>query len=248
MARARGYDPLATSTEQNHLLDRIVEACTRPTAVAIFDLDGCLFDTRPRQVQIWREYASRHGLVEPYRAQIHHIKDWCTRDTFTRAGVSQDWLDIHLDALENDWFERFFDGRTVRYDHAMPGAAQRVRDCQHAGAHIVYLTGRHQAMRAGTLEALQAAGFPLDGDRARLWTKPGFEESDLDYKLSTIEHLHMLGEPVLFLDNEPCNVNGFREHLPDALVVFVETDHSPRPEEPHPELPWLRSFLRTGES
>ena len=31
-----------------------------------------------------------------------------------------------------------------------------------------------------------------------------------------------------------------------ALVVFVETDHSPRPDAPHSSLPWLRSFSRTG--
>ena len=30
---------------------------------------------------------------------------------------------------------------------------------------------------------------------------------------------------------------------PEALVVFVETDHSPKPVEPLPDLPWLRSFL-----
>ena len=29
----------------------------------------------------------------------------------------------------------------------------------------------------------------------------------------------------------------------EALVVFVETDHSPRPVEPLSGIPWLRSFL-----
>jgi hypothetical protein len=55
-----------------------------------------------------------------------------------------------------------------------------------------------------------------------------------------------MGRPVLFLDNEPANVNKFRERFSQSLVVFVETDHSPRKDEPQPEIPWLRSFSRTG--
>jgi len=48
------------------------------------------------------------------------------------------------------------------------------------------------------------------------------------------------------LDNEPANVNKFHDRHPDAQVVFVETDHSPRPDEPHSDLQWLRGFLRQG--
>ena len=50
MARARGYSPFETSPEQDTLLDQIVDhaKATGAEGVGVFDLDGCLFDTRPR--------------------------------------------------------------------------------------------------------------------------------------------------------------------------------------------------------
>ena len=52
------------------------------------------------------------------------------------------------------------------------------------------------------------------------------------------------GEPVLFIDNEPSNVNMFAETCPESMVVFIETDHSPRNIEVN-HIPWIRSFVQT---
>ena len=241
--RARGYDVLHVGEGNTALLDRIVGHARGEGTVAVFDLDGCLFDTRPRQVHIFRELASQRGFDPLYRVHVDHFRDWSTRNTLVNAGLDPDWVDRHADAVRAWWAKHFFTSAYVLYDHAMPGAAALVREVHAGGAHVVYLTGRDLSMKRGTDTALKRFGFPT-GDRATLIVKPTFHMDDTKFKDGALETVEGLGRVVLYLDNEPANVNMYRKRHPDALVVFVETDHSPRPDTPDEEIPWLRSFCR----
>ena len=111
------------------------------------------------------------------------------------------------------------------------------------GTYIVYLTGRDETMRAGTETSLLRYGFPL-GERATLIVKPDFETDDTLFKGDAMKQIRTYGDPVIFLDNEPSNVNRFQDDCPDALVVFVETDHSPKPATPYEGMPRVKGFLR----
>ena len=99
-------------------------------------------------------------------------------------------------------------------------------------------------MEAGTQAALVGYGFPFGVERTSLMVKPDARTDDTNFKAEAIERIDTMGRVVLYLDNEPANVNLFRRRHPEALVVFVETDHSPRPDEPDADIPWLRSFYR----
>ena len=248
MPRSRGYSPFESSSEQDALLDSIIATAAEHgnSGVGVFDLDGCLFDTRSRQVHIFREFASQKGVLELYSVEAVHFKDWDLGNTLRNAGVSAACIDEVLEDLKAFWFERFFTSRYVGFDHAMPGAVDLVQRCRATGLKVVYLTGRDETMRAGTEASLTGFGFPLDGDECRLMVKPDFKTDDTEFKDAALLAIAKMGEPVLFMDNEPANVNKFRERYPSAQVVFVETDHSPRPDEPHESLPWLRSFSRTA--
>lgn len=243
--RSRGYAPLAWSEEGATLLARMLELARTvgPDHVAVFDLDGCLFDTRPRQVQIFRELAARSGFDPLYLVTTEHFSDWSIRSTLTNAGVGADWIDAHYDVIRAWWDRHFFTSTYVLYDHAMPGAAAFVRAVHEAGVHCVYLTGRDEAMRIGTEDALRRFGFPYDQPGATLLVKPDFRTDDTEFKEGALEIVAAIGHVVLYLDNEPANVNLFRRRHPESLVVFVETDHSPKHIEPDEEIPWLRSFL-----
>ena len=248
MARARGYSPFESSPEQDQLLDAIVGRAARhgTDGVGVFDLDGCLFDTRSRQVHIFREFASHTGNLDLYAVRTEHFKDWDLGNTLTNAGVPADRIAAVIDDLKKFWFDRFFTSRYVQFDHAMPGAVDLVNRCRNTGLKVVYLTGRDETMRAGTETALIEFGFPLDGGDCRLLVKPDFKTDDTEFKDEALGVIAGMAEPVIFLDNEPANVNKFYERYPESMVVFVETDHSPRPDEPDSDLPWLRSFSRHG--
>ena len=243
------------SAEQDALLERLVarakqaaEAATASggLAVGVFDLDGCLFDTRHRQIQILRELGSREGLPELYRVAPEHFVGWDLAATLAAAGLSEARAQQLYPTVRAAFDAHFFQGDYALYDHAMPGAAGLVWRCHQVGLRIVYLTGRHEQMRAATETALRRHGFPPCEGHTRLIMKPDLSTADLDFKAEALRELHLLGTPALFLDNEPSNVNHFADEHPDALVVWVETDHSPRPVGPHPHLPALRGFLHAA--
>ena len=100
------------------------------------------------------------------------------------------------------------------------------------GAEIVYLTGRHEPdMDEGTRSVLRRDGFPLDGERARLYPKPNFELDDYTHKKDAVASMSS-ARVVASFENEPSNLVIMQELLPDALHVFMETECSPRPAPP----------------
>lgn len=241
--RARGYAPYSGSPANNALLDDIV-ARAAPGMVAVFDLDGCLFDTRPRQVRIFRELAGLRAWPQLCAVREEHFLDWSLRRTMTNAGIDAAWIDEHETVIRAYWERTFFSSLYVTYDHAMPGAPDLVRAVWERGAQVVYLTGRDVSMAPGTEAALRAFGYPYNAVRTTLLVKPRFDMDDTLFKDQALEHIASLGTTNIYLDNEPANVNMFKTRHPDALVVFVETDHSPRADEPTAAIPWLRSFWR----
>jgi phosphoglycolate phosphatase-like HAD superfamily hydrolase len=245
MPRARGYAPFDVTPESAALVRRIVShaQAAGPGHVAVLDLDGCLFDTRPRQIHIFHELAARPGMEPLARVRAEHLTDWSIPGALRRAGLPEDFVAAHTDTVRRFWAERFFASRSLVHDHAMPGAPALVRALWDAGLHLVYLTGRDEGMRPGTEEALRRFAFPFDAPRTGLVMKPDAQADDTTFKEGALAAISELGRVVLYLDNEPANVNVFTRVHPEALVVFVETDHSPRPDEPDPRLPWLRSFL-----
>lgn len=243
--RARGYSPFAASAAGDALLDAVV-ARSGPGTVAVFDLDGCVFDTRPRQVRIFRELAAQRAWRELCAVREEHFLDWSLRGTMLNAGIDPAWVDEHEPAVRAWWSKCFFSSTYVMFDHAMPGAAELCRAVWATGAHVVYLTGRDVSMAPGTEAALRSFGFPYNAVRSTLLVKPTFEMDDTAFKDGALESIASLGETTVYLDNEPANVNMYKQRHPNALVVFVETDHSPRPDEPEAGIPWLRSFWRSG--
>jgi len=236
-----GYHLLHRCSEQDAILDAVI-ARARPGTVGIFDLDGCALDNRPRQIRILHEAAAYLDLPELCSVAPAHYLDWSMSKTLLRAGISPRRVEQILPEVERFWTKCFFDSDYAVFDHPAPGAPTLIRRCHDAGMHILYLTARAEKMREGTTAALQQFNFPW-GDRTDLVLKHPGAGDDEGYKVAAVQQRPALGQPVVFVDNEPANVNAFREHWPDALVVFVDTDHSPRPIKPNASLPRIRGFL-----
>lgn len=245
--RARGYHPFGTNPEQDALLDQII-ARAQPGTVGVFDLDGCLFDTRIRLVSIFHEFASQHPETGRYFAFAERgdFTDWDLKKPLRKYGMAETDIAAIFDDFIDFWRMRFFSDEYVAWDDPMPGATDLVRACHEKGMQIVYLTGRDINMRAGTEQALRRCGFPYGVERSQLFTKPTFKMEDTAYKMQALEDIKNLGAVVVSIDNEPANINSMSERFPDALCVHIETDHSFREDRPHAYIPRLRSFYRTA--
>lgn len=197
----------------------------------IFDLDSTLFDNRPRQVRILREFGQHKGIPELVNHDTRHwASGWDMRGAMVSAGLAESHADGLLGEARDFWRARFFTSEYSECDVAIAGAAEFLRDLMPTGVQIVYVTGRHEPMRAGSVKAMQNCGMPTpDGKQVRLIMKPTLEEHDDAFKERAVAEVRALGRVIAAFDNEPTHANGYRQSFPEALIVHLATDHSGRP-------------------
>lgn len=227
-----------------HLRRAVARAEAAGQGMAVLDLDGCLFDNRPRQLGVLRAWAASAGQAEALASlSIGHFQDWDLRATLRRAGVSPLWIEAHYDAVRAAWWRGFFSSDWMHLDEPLPGAVAFARALARAGLRPVYLTGRDDTMRPGTERALSRVGFPWGDGRAALYTKPDAAETDHGWKARALAELIPPEPLIVGADNEPANVNLYLSHAPDAVVLWLDTDHSPAPAPLHPAALPARGFL-----
>lgn len=217
------------------VLKRIVEqaATLREKAVLAFDLDSTLFDNRPRQSRILREYGKARGIscLEAC-APRHWVSGWDMKAAMRSCGMPQDQVETRYPDAKKFWQERFFTSEYCEDDVAIEGASDFTHEVVRTGAILAYVTGRHEAMRKGTVEAMRRAKMALPGEgNTRLLMKPTLEENDDAYKRLAHEQLRQLGTVIAAFDNEPTHANDYRSKFPHATVIHLATDHSGRPVE-----------------
>jgi beta-phosphoglucomutase-like phosphatase (HAD superfamily) len=211
------------------LLRRVVDAARAGDAVVVFDLDSTLLDNRPRQARILREYGAAHGVAALSACRAEHWDGWDFRVAMRNAGLDGAALERHLAPFRAYWQERFFSSQYCVDEVPIAGAVEYLDAVATTGAQVAYVTGRHEAMRAGTVACLvRHSMLEPDGRRIHLVMKPSLDEHDDAYKARTYRTLDRLGRVVAAFDNEPTHINGYRTSFPDALSVHLATDHSLR--------------------
>jgi hypothetical protein len=253
MSTASTYVPdpriAARALPDERAAEILAEALARATGAAgaspliVFDLDSTLLDNRPRQALILREYGAEVGHALLAGASPDHWHGWDVRVAMANAGLSPEDIERHFEPFRGYWFERFFTSHYCAVDRPIAGAPAYARAASATGARVLYVTGRHEEMRAGTIESFVEPGFPApDGDGVQLIMKPTLDEHDDAYKERTYARLRELGAVVAAFDNEPTHINGYRAGFPDALCVHLATDHSLRDIPVDDAIPSIRDF------
>lgn len=213
--------------------------------VAVFDLDGTLFDNGPRTLSILAEFANEtdnEALAAALRTREGKPTPYLLADLFHEMGETNEEL---IKAASDFWFKRFFTNDYQAYDKVMPGAVSFVNDFYRSGGTVVYLTGRDAPnMVIGCVAALQKGGFPIGVTRTSLVLKPDFDTADLAFKREAVNFIEHLGEVVVSLDNEPGNCNLFLESWPNALIGFIDTQCAPGAPKLLEGIETFKDFLR----
>lgn len=218
-----------------------------PASVVLFDLDSTLLDNRPRQARILREFGQSAGIVHLSDCRPEYFDDWSLSNPMRKCGLSQEEALALEPAARQFWRERFFTSEYCIDDRPISGAVDYVKRVLSSGATVIYCTGRHLDMRAGTLACFAREGFPLpaENDQANgvhLIMKPTFEVHDDEWKRLARDQIVALGSVIAAFDNEPAHINIYREHFPDALCVHLATDDSQRPVVIHPSIRSVLNF------
>lgn len=232
------------------LLGEILKACEKTVSekelpVVVFDLDSTLYNNAPRNRAIIEEFAATVTEKYPeFCAAVKTIKDenlaYSLDDTLKNIGITDDKV---LKDLKKVWYDKFFTDKYVVLDKPYEGAVDYVVKIHKAGAKIVYLTGRDTPdMEKGTLQSLKSDGFPIGDTNSVLLTKPEKKIKDDEYKRTAAADILKMGKVVASFDNEPKNVNLFKEVFPGAIVIFLETNHSPKAVPVNVSIPWIKSW------
>jgi OPA family glycerol-3-phosphate transporter-like MFS transporter len=233
---------------QTRLLDQALEVARAAGSkgVVAFDLDSTLFDNRPRQAAIVRDWArTKGGYPELEKVEANHLDGWDLRVAMVNAGLARDKAEQIFPEAKAYWRDRFFTSEWCKLDVSIPGAVAFVAALAETGVQIAYVTGRHEPMRAGTVECLGKEGFPApDGKGVHLVMKPTLEEEDDAFKKRAYEQLREKGRVVAAFDNEPIHVNGYKTAFPEAHVVHLDTDSSGRPVAVLASIPSVLDFVR----
>lgn len=196
-----------------------------------FDLDGTLFENRPRTKAILREWIA--DLDE-------NLDFYGVEEAFLLSGLPASG-ETYEKALAF-WTTEFFSNNYLAFDYAYPGAAEVVRRYYDAGAEIGYLTGRDAPrMGAGTLESLRKHGFVIEGPRVRMLLKPQPEMLDAEHKGAA---LRGNVELIAHFDNEPHHILAVQAAAPGAMHVYVHTIGSDTPCAPGRDLYYLENFSK----
>ncbi|MBI4870734.1 MAG: HAD family hydrolase [Candidatus Riflebacteria bacterium] len=244
---------LARPTPRSNAVLGGVLATTRELAakgrrpVNVFDLDGTLFETGSRHKAAMLKFARQNQRRYPdLRAKLER---WVPEqlpyeisDTFDELGIRNA---ADREAAMRLWKECFHSNEGLHLDRPLPGAREYVNKLHKAGSTIVYLTGRKIAQQQkGSLEVLAEKGFPVPPERCALIMNPRTGLHDTMFKGSAAvrEQIAALGEVVAVFDNEPGNVNVLAKSFPSALMVFLDTNHSPAAPPLDTGIPGIRNF------
>jgi hypothetical protein len=200
-------------------------------AVLAFDLDSTLFDNSPRQSRILREFGQTRAVEKLKACEPRHWDSgFDMRGAMRNCGLSAEEVDTHFHAARDFWLERFFTSEYCVDDVAIHGAAAFTHAVAATGAHLAYVTGRHEGMRAGTVDCMRRNGLALPGEgRIHLLMKPAMQDNDDEFKRTAHARLGELGTLIAAFDNEPTHANDYLLRFPGAKVVHLATDHSGRP-------------------
>ena len=234
----------AQRQQQTRILREALASLRPERPAAAFDLDSTLLMNRVRQARIVREYGAQQGDARLAACPPEAIVSWDMRDSARLCGLEGAEVEAIYPELREFWRERFFTSAYCQDDTPVAGARQFLEAVLERGGEILYITGRHQEMGAGTVESFRRAGFPLpQGERVQLWLKPRAEDDDDRWKELCHQRLLALRGICCAFDNEPTHVNAYKKSFPSAVVVHLDTDHSRRPVEVLPEVPSIHDFV-----
>lgn len=227
---------VAQATAHRARLDANPTNAGRPPVV-VYDLDGTLMDNGPRTWQILVDFAENEGnadlrrrLDKAPRTRLPYL----LKETLEQLEVTDEAL---IERATVFWMERFFTDDHQSHDIPIAGALAVVRAAYDAGATIVYLSGRDvPKMLVGVCQSLRTHGFPVGLARTVTVLKPSFHDEDLAFKKSAMAFIDTLGDVAATYDNEPANCNAFQARWPNAVHIYVDTQHAPNPPPLHADI------------
>lgn len=203
----------------------------------VWDIDSTLLDVTPRHAAIFRDLLSLSKWPDPFSSYLQRVRqtaptglqfysqDWSFEPAFLRAGIDLAAEPEFHFWLKSIWSEGFFSEKYLIFDRPIAGSVKYLQSLAKLSHGICYLTGRPSSpMRAGTIKTLRQWQYP----EGALFTKDKCEQNDSDYKVMEIQRLQLNNpsQQIIFIDNEPVNINAVLRTLPNIECIHFNWCHS----------------------
>ena len=208
------------------------------TPLVILDLDGTLYEVRPRSLRIVQEWVdhAESGDHPEVRSKLSGLNmdhfGYSLKELFEslRFQLEHEKTQHAFNALKEFWGARFFTHDYLSADEPYSGSVEWVHEIYKKGAKDVYLTGRDEpGMGHGTREKLIRDGFPWGTEGVHLLLKEAYGLPDKEHKTNAAQWIRKQGEVIASFENEPPNLVALRDVFPEAMHGFVDTACSDHP-------------------
>ncbi|MCA9614874.1 MAG: HAD family hydrolase [Sandaracinus sp.] len=210
-----------------NVLDRVSVAAVDggPTPIVVFGIDGALFDSRPRTLQVLHDYADEAtddaDVAGALRSlTVDHVH-YLLSETLRECAITHA---EHVRAITSFWRDRFHTDEYVVLDEPTPGAVDYVRAIHDAGGSVILLSGRDvHGMLLGTVQSLRDHGMPIADVGVELVLKPDATLGTEAFKRHTLPRLSRRGEVVAVFDDQASSCELALSIFPEASVSLVDT-------------------------
>ncbi|MCB9622283.1 MAG: HAD family hydrolase [Sandaracinus sp.] len=210
-----------------NVLDRVSVAAVDggPTPIVVFGIDGALFDSRPRTLQVLHDYADEMAddadVAGALRSlTVDHVH-YLLSETLRECAITHA---EHVRAITSFWRDRFHTDEYVVLDEPTPGAVDYVRAIHEAGGSVILISGRDvHGMLLGTVQSLRDHGMPIADVGVELVLKPDATLGTEAFKRHTLPRLSRRGEVVAVFDDQASSCELALSIFPEASVSLVDT-------------------------
>jgi hypothetical protein len=198
----------------------------RTSGIVVFDIDNTLVDTRSRTRAAARAFAAEHPWASRLaRLSLQEIgRDG--RETALVAGLGEK----RSEEFHRFWNRFFWRPSSLVHDTPLASTIALARKAKASGAEVYYLTGRVEALKAGTLRQLVSLGLP-DADRAHVLCKPRVGVSTMDFKRDSLLRLAGSGRRIgWYMTDSRREIASLPKVAPGVFVDLAVRAPGPAPE------------------
>lgn len=180
MARADAGPVDGRAWMQDAIADIRSRVAAGESVKVVFDMDDTLWDNRGRTVALAHQFDEANGTHLFDSLELKQVgKDGY--ETARNLGLSRE----DARAFSRYWQTHVYEAGSNQHDLPNTEIQDLARQAKEAGAEVMYLTGRNETEREGSLAELQRFGLP-DADHDHLVMKPRKSDSTPDYKVDRL--------------------------------------------------------------
>ena len=147
--------------------------------IAVFDLDNTVFDTRPRTLMVARRYDAERGTTWFSGLGLDGVR----RDGRATMEAALGPAEV-VEDFAAYWRVEFWRPEAFVHDAPIASVVAWVHAAHDVGAEVRFLTGRIEALRRPSLDALHRIGLPVPAEA--LTCKPGLGTRTAPWKAEVL--------------------------------------------------------------